>query len=109
MLLEDSILRSSTHALARVRSVDERFREGLLPHTKLALRWRADGNEPTLTSITLMAAHPDYIGKSMEVGSGPDPLCGLENRRLKGYAGSSPVPSAISFEQLTRVRSHDDD
>jgi hypothetical protein len=25
----------------------------------LALRWRGDGNEPTVTSITLMAAHPD--------------------------------------------------
>jgi len=43
----------------------------------------------------LMAAHPIYVGKSMEVRSGRDPLGGLENRRPKGYAGSSPVPSAI--------------
>jgi hypothetical protein len=25
----------------------------------LALSWRADGNEPAFTSITVMAAHPD--------------------------------------------------
>ena len=68
---------------------------------KLALRWRADGNEPTVTAITLMAAHLIYIGESVEVRLGSSPLCGLENRRPKGYAGSSPVPSAISFEQLT--------
>jgi len=66
---------------------------------KLALRWRADGNEPSVTSITLMAAHLIYIGKSVEVGSGSSPLSGLENRRPKGYAGSSPVPSA-SFNNL---------
>ena len=73
--------------------------EDYLARQNLALRWRADGNEPTVTSITLMAAHPVYIGKSMEVGSGSSPLCGLENRRPKGYAGSSPVPSA-SFNNL---------
>ena len=44
-----------------------------------------------------MAEHSIYIGKSMEVRSGSSPLCGLENRRPKGYAGSSPVPSAISI------------
>jgi hypothetical protein len=37
----------------------------------------------------------------VEVGSGSRPLCGLENRRPKGYAGSSPVPSAIQVQQLT--------
>jgi hypothetical protein len=64
----------------------------------LALRWRADGTEPTNTSITLMAAHSIYIGKSVEVRSGSRPLRGLENRRPKGYAGSSPVPSAITHQ-----------
>ena len=68
---------------------------------KLALSWRANGNEPTVISITLMAAHPDYIGKSVQVRLGPGPPCGLENRRPKGYPGSSPVPSAISDQQLT--------
>jgi hypothetical protein len=58
-------------------------------------------NEPAVTSITLMAAHSVYIGKSVEVRSGSSPLCGLENRWPKGYAGSSPVPSAISIQQLT--------
>jgi hypothetical protein len=39
----------------------------------------------------------------MEVESGSRPFCGLENRRPKGYAGSSPVPSAIaSFNNLPR-------
>ena len=52
-----------------------------------------------------MAAHPIYIGKSVEVGSGRRPLRGLENRRPKGYAGSSPVPSAISFQRLTLTTS----
>jgi len=47
-----------------------------------------------------MAATLIYIGKSVEVGSGSSPLRGLENRRPKGYAGSSPVPSAISNQQL---------
>jgi hypothetical protein len=61
----------------------------------LAVRWRADGTGPIATSITVMAAHPVYIGKSVEVRSGSSPLCGLENRGPKGYAGSSPVPSAI--------------
>jgi len=37
----------------------------------------------------------------MEVESGLSPLRGLENRRPKGYVGSSPVPSAISFQTLT--------
>src|SRR5688572_21738416 len=69
-----------THALARVRPCDKRAREDFGSTEKLALRWRADGNGPTDTSITLMAAHPVYIDKSMEVGSGPGPLRGLENR-----------------------------
>ena len=51
-----------------------------------------------LRRLTLMAAHSIYIGKSVEVRSGPRPLRGLENRRPKGYAGSSPVPSATSQE-----------
>jgi hypothetical protein len=37
----------------------------------------------------------------MEVGSGSGPLRGLENRRPKGYAGSSPVPSNTQVQQLT--------
>jgi len=49
-----------------------------------------------------MAAHSIYVGKSVGVGSGSRPLCGLENRRPKGYVGSSPVPSATSFEKLGR-------
>ena len=49
-----------------------------------------------------MAAYPDYIGKCAEVRLGPSPLCGLENRRPKGYAGSSPVPSAIKLPELLR-------
>ena len=59
----------------------------IVDRRKLALRWRADGNEPTNTSITLMGAHLIYIGKSVGVGSGPGALRGLENRRPKGYAG----------------------
>jgi len=77
-----------------VQWIDKRFDKRNRQLEKLALRWRANGNEPTNTSITLMAAHPDYIGKSVEVGSGSSPLCGVESRRPKGYAGSSPVPSA---------------
>jgi hypothetical protein len=48
-----------THALARVRAAhtDGSMRSWRL--WNLALRWRADGNEPACTSITLMAAHPD--------------------------------------------------
>ena len=34
----------------------------------------------------------------MEVGSGSRPVDGLENRRPKGYAGSSPVPSATHVQ-----------
>jgi len=50
-----------------------------------------------------MAAHSIYIAKSVEVRLGSSPICGLENRRPKGYAGSSPVPSAIHIQQLTLV------
>jgi hypothetical protein len=52
------IFRYKTHALARVRPSDKRAIEDYWPAEKLALRWRADGNEPTDTSITVMAAHP---------------------------------------------------
>ena len=64
---------------------------------------KSSGIEPTCTSITLMLRTLIYIGKSMEVGAGSIPLCGLENRRSKGYAGSSPVPSAISvYPRMSR-------
>ena len=37
---------------------------------KLALRWRADGKDSTLTWITLTAAHSVFIGKFVVVGIG---------------------------------------
>jgi len=44
----------------------------------------------------------------VEVGSGSNALCGLENRRPKGYAGLSPVPPAIQAQQLTASSVVDD-
>jgi hypothetical protein len=42
----------------------------------------------------------------MKVGSGSSPLRGLENRRPKGYAGSSPVPSATFFSKTYIYQCH---
>jgi len=60
----------------------------------LALRWRADGNEPASTSITLMAAHLIYIGKSVEVRLGPTHCAVLKTagRKAMQVRVMSPPP-----------------
>ena len=61
---------------------------------------KSSGIEPTCTSITLMLRTLIYIGKSMEVGAGSIPLCGLEaaGRKAMQVRVLSPPPFQFTPE-----------